>query len=80
MFPVIYSRVCTDFSGKNQHRKVGMGTVVASGNLVDVMVIKQARNARDVGPITTLAGILLIFTTPTILVSVTVIMYKLHTV
>ena len=39
-----------------------------------------ARNARDVGSIPTLGTMLLIFLTLTILVAMTMILYKLHTV
>ena len=51
-------------SGKEPHRQVGVGRVVASGNLGGVMVRSLARNARDVGSIPTVGTIILIFITP----------------
>ena len=41
--------VCTDLSGKESHRQVGMGRVITSRSLGSVMVRTLSRNARDVG-------------------------------
>ena len=41
--------VCTHFSGKEPYRHVGMGRLVTSGSLCDVMVSTLTRNTRDVG-------------------------------
>ena len=43
--------VCTDLSGKESPRQVGVGTEVTSGSLGGVMVSTLAGNARDVGSI-----------------------------
>ena len=63
--------------GKGPHKQVGMGRVVTSGSLGGVMFRTLAQNARDVGLIPTLGAIFPIFITPTTLVSVTRILYKL---
>ena len=59
--------VCTDLSGKEAHRQVGMDKVVTSRSLAGVMVSTMAQNARDMGRITTLGTIFPIFITPTII-------------
>ena len=46
--------VCTDFSGKELHRQVGVDRVSTSGSLGGVMVSTLAWNARNVGLIPTL--------------------------
>ena len=43
------SNLCTDLSGKEPHRQVGVGKVVTSRSLGDIMVSTLAWNARDVG-------------------------------
>ena len=48
---------CTDPSGKELHRQVGMGIVVTSGSLHGVMVSTLTQSARDVGSIPTLGTI-----------------------
>ena len=52
-----YVAVCTDLSGKEQHRQVDVGTVVTSESLGGVMVITLAQNAREVASISTLGAI-----------------------
>ena len=41
--------VCTDLSGKEPHREVGVDTVVNAGLLGGVMVNTLSQNARDMG-------------------------------
>ena len=41
--------VCTDLSGKEPYREVGVGSMVTSGSLGGVMVNTLAWNARNVG-------------------------------
>ena len=52
--------VCTDLSGKESHRQIGMGSMAASCSLVIVMVSTLvstlAQTARDVGSIPTLTS------------------------
>ena len=60
--------VCTDLSGKEPHRQVGVGRVVASRSLSSVMVSTLAQNARDLGSISTLGAIFPMFTHSTTLV------------
>ena len=55
-----------------------MFIVVTSGSLGGVIVSTLAQNARDEGLIPILGAIFPIFITPTTLVAVTVILYKLH--
>ena len=58
--------VCTDVSGKEPHRQVGMGTVdLPPGSLDGVMVSTLAQNARGVDSIPALATIFPILNTPT---------------
>ena len=58
---------CTDLSGKELHRQVGMGKMVTSVSLGGIMVSTLAWNARDVGSI--LGTVFPIFITPMIFVS-----------
>ena len=58
--------VCTDISGKELLRQVGVGTVGTSGNLWGVMVSTLAQNARDVGSIPVRGTIFQIFLTLTL--------------
>ena len=53
-----------DLSGKEPHRQVGVGRLVASGSLGGVMVSPLSRNARDVGLISAIGTIFFIFITP----------------
>ena len=53
--------VCTDLSGKEPHRQVGMGRVMTSGSLGGVMLSTLAQNARDIGSMSTLGTIFPIF-------------------
>ena len=55
--------VCTDVSGKEPHRQVGIATMVISGSLGGGMVSGLAWNSRDVGSITDLRAIFPIFVT-----------------
>ena len=57
--------VCIYFSGKDPHRQVVVGRVVAKGNLGDVMVSTLAQNARGVGSIPDLGAICPVFIIPT---------------
>ena len=41
--------VCTDLSAKELHKQVGVGRVVTSGNLGDIMVSILAQIASDMG-------------------------------
>ena len=59
--------VCTDLSGKEPYKQIGMGRVVTSGSLCGVMVSTLDQNDRDVGSIPTLGTIFPIFITPTTL-------------
>ena len=59
--------VCTNLSGKEPHRQAGIGKVVTSGSLGDVMVSTLAQNARGVGSIPALGTIFPIFITSTTL-------------
>ena len=59
---------CTDLSGKELHRQVGVDIEVTSGSLSHVMVSRLAQNARDVGLISALGIIFPIFITPTTLI------------
>ena len=61
--------VCTDLSGKQLHRQVGMGIVVTSGSLCDVMVCSLVWNARDVGSNPALRTIFPIFIIPAVVYS-----------
>ena len=72
--------VCAELSGKKLHRQVGIGRVVTSGNLGGVMVITLTRNARDMGSIPTLSVLFRILTNLMMLVAMTKIMYKVHSV
>ena len=56
--------VCTDLSGKEPHRQVGVSMVVTSGSLGGVMVSTLDQNAKDVCSIPALGAIFLIFFTP----------------
>ena len=56
--------VCTDPSGKEPHREVGVGRMVTSGSLCGVMVSTLARNARDVDLISALGTIFTLLITP----------------
>ena len=67
---------CINLSGNKLHTHVGVDTV----SLGAVMDSTLAWNARDVGSIPALSTIFLIFITPTLLVAVTIILYKLCTV
>ena len=67
--------VCIDLSCKELHRQVGVGIVVTSGSFLCVMV-----NAKDVGSIPTQGAMFRIFITPTSLVAMPTIMYKICTV
>ena len=69
--------VCTDLSGKELHRQVGMSSIVTTGSLVGVMVSTLAQNARGVGLIPALGTIVPIFITPVMLVAMAMILYKL---
>ena len=69
--------VCTDLSGKDQHRQVGVDIVVISGNLDCLMVNTVTMHAINVGSIPTLGAIFLIFITSIILVAMMRIMYNL---
>ena len=53
--------VCTDLSGKEPHRQVGVGKMVTSGSLGGVMVGILARNASDVSLIAALGAMFTIF-------------------
>ena len=57
--------VCTDLSGKEQYRQVGLDRVVTSGNIGGVVVSTLVWNARSVGVIPALGTIIPIFITPT---------------
>ena len=59
---------------------MGVGVVVTSENLYGVMVRTRTRNAGDVGSNPVLSTVFPIFITPTTLVAVTMIPYKLCTV
>ena len=72
--------VCTDRSGKEQHRQVGVGSVLISGSLDGVMVAHWPGMQRDVGSSPALGAIFPIFITPMTLVAVITILYKLHAV
>ena len=63
----------TDISDKELHRQVGVGRVVTSGSLGGVMVCTLVWNARDVGSTPALD----FSSTPTIMVAMTMILYKL---
>ena len=63
--------VCTDLSCKEQHRQVGIGSVITSDSLGGEMVSTLAWNARDVGLIPILGSIFPIFIIPTTLVAIT---------
>ena len=65
--------LCTDALGKVSYiyRQVGVGRMVTSGSIGDVMVSTLAWNTRNVGSSSALGTIFLIFITPTTLVSVT---------
>ena len=41
--------VCTDFSGKKPEGQVGVGSMLTSGNIGDVMVRTLSKNARNSG-------------------------------
>ena len=56
--------VCTDLSGKEPHRQVGVGRLVTSCNLGGVMAQILAWYARDMDLIPTLVAIFPIFITP----------------
>ena len=60
---------CTDLSGKEPHRQVGVGKIVTPRSLGDVMVRTLDRNTIDVGSILSIGIIFPIFTTLKILVS-----------
>ena len=64
--------VCTDLSGKEPHRQVGMGIVVISGSLHGVMFGTLAQNAEDMGLVPTLGTVFP--TTPTTWVAMTMIL------
>ena len=49
--------VCTDLSGREPHRWVGLVRVVTAGNLGGVIVCRMANNARDMGSIPMLGSI-----------------------
>ena len=49
--------ICTELSGKEQHRQAAAGRMVTSGTLGRVMVITLAQNAKDVGLIVVLGAI-----------------------
>ena len=55
--------VCTDISGMETHRQVGVGKMVMLGSLCGVMVCTLARNARDTNLIPALGTVFYIFTT-----------------
>ena len=55
---------CTDLSGKEPHRYVGIDKMVTSGSVGGVIVGTLVQNARDVAPISTLGTIFPIFITP----------------
>ena len=57
--------VCTDLSGKELHRQVGVGIVMTSGSLCGVMVEQWLWNARDVGLSPALGTVFSIVITPT---------------
>ena len=63
--------VCTDLSGNNRHKQVGMSRVVTSGCLDGVIVSTLCWNASDDGLIPTLGAIFLNFLTPVTLVLMT---------
>ena len=63
--------VCTDLSGKEPHRQVGVGRVGTSGSLGGIIVSTLSQNARDLGSIPTLGAIFPISITLTTLVAVT---------
>ena len=48
---------CTDLSGKELHRQVGLSSVVTAGSLDGVMVSTMTRNVRAVGSISALGAI-----------------------
>ena len=56
--------VCTDLSGKESHRHLGVGAVVTSGSLGGEMVSTLVRTERDVGLIPAPGTIFPIFITP----------------
>ena len=72
--------VCTDLSGKEPHRQVGMDSMVTWEGLGGEIISTLAQNARDVGSIPTLGIIFPIFITPMTLVAVTMILYKVSVV
>ena len=76
----IYIVDSTNLSGKKLYRQVGVERVMTPVSLDGIMVNALAQNGRDIGLIPTLGAIFPIFTTPTTLVDVTVILYKLYTV
>ena len=61
--------VCIDLSGKELHRHIGVGEVVAAGSLGGVMVSTLSQNAMDVASTRALGAIFLIGITPTTLAS-----------
>ena len=68
--------ICTDLSGKELHRQLGVGIVVTSESICGVVISTLAWNVRDVGSIPTLSMIFPIFITPTTVVAVTRILCK----
>ena len=60
--------VCTDISGKEPHRQVGVGGVVTLGSLGGEMVSTLAQNAKNVSSILALGTIFPIFITTMTLV------------
>ena len=60
--------VCTDLSGKEPHRQVGMGSMITSGILGGIMVSTLTWNANEVGSVSALGTILPIFITPTTII------------
>ena len=61
--------VCTDLSGKEPHRQVGVGRVVTPGSLGSIIVCTLAKDAGNVGLIPALGAIFPIFITPTTLLT-----------
>ena len=59
--------IYTDLSGKELHSQVGMGRLMISGNIADVIVSTLFLNARDVGSIPVVGAIFSTLLTPTTL-------------
>ena len=56
---------CTDLSGKEPHRQVGLDRIITSGRLGGLMVSTMAQNTRAMGSTPALGAIFLILITPT---------------